>query len=52
MDVCFQVFGTLNAFYRAPQMEPDKVIEKLVAYLLDHKPDDPVSFFHRCYIDL
>lgn len=24
-------------------MEPDKVIEKLVAYLLDHKPDDPVS---------
>jgi hypothetical protein len=26
----------------APQMEPDKVIEKLVAYLLDHKPDDPV----------
>jgi hypothetical protein len=24
-------------------MEPDKVIEKLVAYLLDHKPDDPVG---------
>jgi hypothetical protein len=24
-------------------MEPDKVIEKLVAYLLDHKPEDPVS---------
>lgn len=26
----------------AQQMEPDKVIEKLVAYLLDHKPEDPV----------
>jgi hypothetical protein len=24
-------------------MDPEKVIEKMVAFLLDHKPEDPVS---------
>jgi hypothetical protein len=28
-------------------MEAEQVIEKLVAFLLDNKPEDPVSIYHK-----